>query len=414
MGFITAVVTARVLGPAGKGTLSTLLLVGVLLSYVCTMGIGDAATVLIARGRFTLQDAYAGSVGPVALASLLGVGCLWVLVPLADWTRIIPAIVAASVLLPVATFGRLLTYLINTRERIGFTSLVSVVMATTTTTALVVSLVFLDHGLTGALAASLLGAALGLVMLLRSVRGMGVSLRPAISKAFAKEAIRFGWHVELSYVMVALTQRVDLLIVYALLGESPAGRYSLALTLSQLASYGPFALIMASFPRLAQLGRDEFLPLVTQLWRMSLLSGVLGAVLLAVTIPLIVRPLFGSSFTGAASPALLLLPAAVLGSQQWLLARAAVSIGRTLLYPVSFALSLGTLVGLDYLLVPAWGLSGAAIAAVSSSGLGLAVCLFTFRSWFNELRIADLVPRLKDFTLLRDVIRGIVRRTPVA
>src|SRR5437773_1473155 len=54
-GFVSAAITARWLGPAGKGTLSALLFIAALLSYGSTMGLGEAVTVMIGRAETNLD-----------------------------------------------------------------------------------------------------------------------------------------------------------------------------------------------------------------------------------------------------------------------------------------------------------------------------------------------------------------------
>ena len=406
LGFLSALITARSLGPEGKGTLSTILFIGVLLSYGATMGLGDATTVLVGRGRYSLQQATSASILPIGAACILGIGCLWSVVPVAGWNRILPTIVLASALLPVTTYARMLTALINTRERIGLTTLASTTSAFLTAIFLLVLVLELDLQLFGAMLASLIGGVGGLLILGWCLRGLGLSARPARVAGFLGEALRFGLFVEVAYLLVAMSQRLDLLIVYALLGEAPAGRYSVALALSQLAAYGPFALMSASFPRLAQLGGDRFLQLVLQLFRVSLTVGLATGLVLMAILPLLVKPLFGPGFAAAVSPTLLLVPAALLGSQQWLLARAAVAIGRNQPYLISFSSSVALLVALDYLLVPRFGLAGAAVAATASACVGLSICLIWFRRSFH-LPLKELFPRAADVTMLRSVLNDL-------
>lgn len=59
-GLVSATITARVLGADGKGALSSLLFIGVLLSYAASLGLGDASIILIQQKRVSLQDAVPG------------------------------------------------------------------------------------------------------------------------------------------------------------------------------------------------------------------------------------------------------------------------------------------------------------------------------------------------------------------
>src|SRR5437870_1591443 len=87
LGLATGVMTARWLGPDDKGSLSTLLFVGhVVLFYVCGLGLGEAATVLVGRGAVSLQRAVSGSIGLLAPACGVGAVCLWPVAARANWS----------------------------------------------------------------------------------------------------------------------------------------------------------------------------------------------------------------------------------------------------------------------------------------------------------------------------------------
>src|SRR3954447_6872670 len=72
LGMIASIVTARVLGPSGKGTLAALTFVTLLMSQCCTLGLGDAAVVRVGQAKASAQQALSSSLAVVGAASLLG------------------------------------------------------------------------------------------------------------------------------------------------------------------------------------------------------------------------------------------------------------------------------------------------------------------------------------------------------
>src|ERR671926_1037580 len=56
-GIISGVITARALGPTGKGLFSSLTLLSGILVWVCCMGLGDAAIVMVGQKKATVQQA---------------------------------------------------------------------------------------------------------------------------------------------------------------------------------------------------------------------------------------------------------------------------------------------------------------------------------------------------------------------
>ena len=409
-GFVSAVVTARVLGPSGKGTLSTLLFIAVLLSYACSLGLGDAAIVLVRSRAASIEEALASSFAPLAITTMVGCLVLVLIGWIADWSAIVPAVVVAGGLVAVSTFLRVLVALENARERLKMTSLIFAVSSATSAIGAILFVAILNMGIAGGALAALCGPLVGGALALWDFSRRSVSLIGPVSTAYLRRALSFGVPSEAAYILVALSQRVDLLIVYAILGEADAGRYTIALTLGQLAAYAPFALATASFPRLAGLDAKEVSQLVEKLSRITLASALGVAFTLFIMIPMGVVSLFGEGFQDAVVPALVLTCGSVVWSEQWLLARAAAARGDSRLYFISFGSSLMGMVILDLLLVPGFGLIGAAAASVASALLGLVVCLMILRrqeGWAISLRrltpsfadIREIALWLKDFVV---------------
>lgn len=229
VGLVTVILTTRLLGPSGKGTLSSMLFVVVLLTYACSLGLGDAAIVLIGQKRVTVSEALSATILPMALGLVAGLGLLWVVALIADWSAIRPAVGAASVLLLVSTMSYVLMAMFNSQERLALTALV--VGVTVAALAVVLFVAVLELEILGGVLAELVGACAGLAVLLWTIRKEPGALWPRFDRAYLRAAFRLGPVIEGSTLLVALAQRLDLLIVYLIRGEASAGRYTIAITL---------------------------------------------------------------------------------------------------------------------------------------------------------------------------------------
>lgn len=413
VGLVTAILTTRLLGPSGKGTLSSMLFIIVLLSYACSLGLGDAAIVLIGQKRVTVSEALSATILPMSLGLAAGLGLFWVVSLNADWSGIRPAVGAASVLLLVSTTSYVLMAMFNSQERLGLTALVAGVTGTVAALAVVLFVAVLELEILGGVLAELVGTCAGLAMLLWTIRKEPGALWPRFDRAYLRAAFRLGPVIEGSTLLVALAQRLDLLIVYSIRGEASAGRYAIATTLSQLASYGPVALTSAAFPRLAGLKDREAATLLAQLSRLTIAAASLGAVILLATVPFAIPLLFGIPFRAAIVPTLVLTLGGIAWSEQWLLCRAAAARGAPLVYFRSFGVSLLCMVALDLIFIPRWGLIGAALASVSSGIFGLAECARYYRAQVEVVSLRSYLPGPADFvslfSLTRDVLVGMTR-----
>lgn len=407
-GLAAATITARWLGPADKGTLSVLLLISVLISYGSSLGFGDASVILRGQRRFELREAAESMVLPIGVATLFGVGLLWIAAYAADWSAIRSAVAVATIALPFSVAAYVLNALHNGQERLFLTSSVAAAASAVSLLGYVVLVMILDLGILGGTIAAASGSLGASILLFRALHRNGEFHRPRWNLPFLRAGLKYGLIAESAYLLVALSQRLDALLVYGIRGEGDAGRYSMALTFSQLVWYGSFALAAAGFPRLARLPEDEADLLTVRIARVSLLASALSAVVLIPITPLLVHVFLGSGFEGAITPTVILILGGIIWSQQWVLARAAVARGGVRLYLLSFAVSVLVMTLLDLSLVQRFGLVGAAWASAAASCAGLSVCLayHVRRSGWSYLK--RLIPSGRDVRELVASVRALL------
>jgi O-antigen/teichoic acid export membrane protein len=408
---ITAALTARYLGPAGKGYYSSLMLLGGMFVLAANAGLGEAAIVVSGRGGFSLRDAAGATISAVLLLALAGaalsIGVSELVLPGEGHLQDL-AIVFTGVLVGVNALYTTALSLFLSRERVVLVGVLSVTNAALSTAAVWALLVASDLGVEGAVLGSVVGAgtamAVGFVVLPR----VGVSTRPRMVPGYLRAALRYGVPLQMANVLVLATGRLDLILVYHLRDAATAGRYSIALTIGTLVSSASMALSFASFPRLANLPAAESQALARTVVRTGAAAAVVSAAVLAAVTPVAVPLVFGSPFRGAIVPTLILIPAGVLWSVQWLLCRAAAAQGAPRTLFVSFALSFLCMIALDLVLIDPWGATGAAIASLVASAIGCAIAVrhYLTQGW----HVADLVPGRAEFGAVAQV--ALRPRTP--
>jgi O-antigen/teichoic acid export membrane protein len=400
LGMIAGIITARSLGPAGKGTFSALTFLLTLGVGIASLGLGDSVIVLTGRGSATLRRATSSTISVLLITSVLGALACFAIgtmqVDLAS-SEVEVTILLTALVLPIGTFANVLNTVLSARERILLSSLILVVASIVTTGAIFLFVTLMDLGVLGGIMGVAAGNLASLVGVLRPLSRMGVTFRPAWEASYLRAALRHGILVQSAALLMTLGGRFDLLLVYSLAGRADAGQYSVALTIGQLVVYAPFALSLATYPRIAQLPESEVVPLVTKLSRASLVTAVGSAILLCVASPFLIPFLFGNAYRPAIQPALILIAGGVLTAEQWVLCRAAAARGKNMVLFGSFALSVITMVVLDFALIPSMGIIGAALASVVSPMVGLAYGFIAYRrSVFPLTRARDLLPRPGD------------------
>lgn len=415
--FAIAAITARLLGPSGKGFYSSLILMSGIVVQIFSAGMGESAIVLLGQRKVELQDAAGATVA--AALSLSAVGALSMFVVshavlhVGSHTEAV-AVVFASALVLLHTPSLMLVAFLNSMERIVAVAAIFVTYSVVATVAVWALTSLTGLGVAGAVIGNAAGNAVMLVVILILLRRAGLPLRPRWRPEYLRAAMRFGLAVQLSNLLVLVTGRVDLLFVYRISGSAAAGRYSIALTIGILVGIIPLALAYASFPRLANLEDGAARALTSQIFRVGMILVAGAAALLGSLTPLAVPLLFGTAYRGAVRPGLVLVVGGVFWSAQWLLGRAAAARGKPAALCVSFGVSFAVMVGLDLLLIAPFGEMGAALAAFASSVAGLAVTVQFYRRKGWDWR--DFVPGRRDVESLvgvvSDILDATVRRRP--
>jgi O-antigen/teichoic acid export membrane protein len=415
LGLFAGVLTARWLGPDGKGVLAALsLLVAVFIQAAC-LGQGEAAVYLVGQRRFSSQAALSATVGVVILTTALAV-LLFLGASAAQfsgaWQSIWIPVLLAGLWLAAAAFSNVLMWFLHLDERFGIGSAALLLSALIQATGTWVFVVVLDLSLSGAMLASILGWTASLAMAGTMLVRSGYSLAPSWRPDFLRSSLPYGAKVQGSALMMVLAGRVDLLIVFSLLGSAAAGHYSVALTLAGLVSMVPLALAQVTFPRIARSDSAGGLALVSQSCRYALATALLTAGVLGLLLPVLIPRLFGEPYRPSVGAAWLLLPAFVLASGQWILGRAAVARGEPGLLMKSYAGSVICMCAADLLLIPAFGIQGAAVGAFAGSVAGTAICLRAYLGRDpSHARFADFLPRPGDVVALVTIAVSIFSRS---
>lgn len=375
-GLLVGALTARFLGPAGKGTLSALTYSVALAAPLCALGLGEATQTLLGQRRVSLQQATSGVVAALLATTMLGILAFGGLV-LTQFVGEIPglrtAILAAALTLPLITFVTVLAMLLESAGQVVYVAAVRVGIAAVTATSTVLLVYGLEKAITGALLAIAVGWGAGLVALLVRLQQLGATPVPRWDSAFLRQAVPLGRPTQLSYLVIVASTRVDLLFVRVLTGQEAAGYYSVALTVGQLSTYAPVAMSVAAFPLIARSSLAEARRFSGLLCRATLAAGLVTAVALGCLVPFLVPLAFGAEFRPAVAPTLVLLVGGVLWGAQWVACRCESARGRPRVLLLSFGVSLAVMVVGDLMLIPVAGVTGAALASAASPLAGLAV-----------------------------------------
>lgn len=415
--FATGIITARALGPGGRGEQAILQMWPQIFGLAFTLGIPLAMIYNLKRyperaAQFFTTALLVGTVMGF-VATLAGV------VFLPFWlTQYSPEVVRSAqwimLLAPTALLFTILNDVARAREEFTVYNMGQFLRPALTLLALI-ALVLSDHltPLTAALSYVVTFVPLCLWMLIRlcrvytlTLRGFGASFYSLLSYGIRSYGIYlFGYLV---------AGQLDRVLVVGLLDRVEMGLYVAALALSRTLLIFPNAVSRVILPKATSRPLEETVALIGRGTRVSTTISALAASLLAILGPWMLTLVYGQGFQGAVPVFRFLLADTVLYGATLILSQAFTAHNKPGVVSIVQGLGVGLVIPLLLVLVPRYGLLGAGLAVLISTTVRLVLALACFPIIF-KVRPPKLWPRWNDFVTLiqeRKGSRGAENRDP--
>jgi O-antigen/teichoic acid export membrane protein len=405
-GFISQALISRLLGPEGKGAFAVLTLMTALVAQLASLGLHNAHIYLIGQKQTDLKSAAENA---LAFSIVLG-GFLLAIYWLArHWIDplifkgIAPEITAWVAL----TFPLHLLFLIFNYLALAHDDIVGFNLPNLGRSVYVLlGLLFLmpwraiDLWTTNIIwvGTNALLALQSWWLIFRHQR-FGLRWHPQLFRA----SIKFGLQSHAGTIFYLLGWRLDFLLCNIYLDTRAVGYYSVAVLLGEALWFIPQTLAVVLLPEVSRHEHDRAVQLTSQVCRLTLISTVLGAMLLIVIAPLLVRKVFGENFLPALLPLWLLLPGMIFESCSRILSSFMVGRGRPLISTYSASLVFFSNLLINLWLIPRHGISGAAVASSISYALGAAYLLWSYRRLAGAPYTQVLWAQKKDWQLLDQI-----------
>ncbi|HYN70232.1 MAG TPA: polysaccharide biosynthesis C-terminal domain-containing protein [Candidatus Eisenbacteria bacterium] len=413
---------ARLLGPDGRGVYTLLVLVPTTLFALGQLGLTSAMVFNAGRGgrladleRHTLTLGLGVSVVVVAAALTV----LPALEPTA--LRLAPPdlLRIALLALPLRLVATLAGSVLYGRHMFRAYNLILAVQSVLSVVLVVVLVGLLGSGVDGALAAYLLFLAFGTVAVVLYLDGVrraedrvaaatGPSAEADVPVS-AREIAGYGLRLYPATVGTFFGYRADVFLLAWLLGSaSDIGVYAVAVSLAELVFNVPDAVSTVLFPRIAAASRTEADRLAPAMARMTILVTAAAAVAVVPAAWIALSVLLPAFLPGMAA-LIVILPGIVALSVAKVLTSYLSGIERLAPVTTAAVASLGVNLGANLVLIPAFGIVGAAAASLVSY-TAYAVLMIKFASDASSCSWRDfLVPQTGD---VRRLASSIVRLRP--
>lgn len=410
-GIGTSIITARVLGPAGRGVLSVVLLATTVAVLLGDAGMNASINFHVSKRRIGLAQAltiigYATLL--LSVLTLSGAALLWPV--LAD--NVLAGVDAPLFFVGIASVPAALLANMWMRAMMAvdrFSRAVRYQLAVAAGTFVLAAAVFLVrgpdlHAYVLSLTAMQWAVAIWLFATSARQARAGLRLDRSAARSVASYAARAYGGGVVNYALL----RVDMFVLNATATSSQVGFYAMATTLIEKVWLVDTAAGQASLPQIAAREREQAALLAAAVSRnVVLLVGVTAALLA----PWIVVALYGSEFLPVVAPLRVLAPGAVaFAAGRILLQFHAAHLGRPGLVSLVRSVIAGVGIVSYIAVVPSYGMMGAAVTTTVIYTLSLVVALALFHRATGLPLSESLVPRAEDIRRYVSLARGVVRR----
>ena len=415
-GLATGIITARLLGPHDRGIFTVLLLLPQTLINFAKMGVAQANVYYIRKRGASVSTVASNSlVLSLVVSVLLVIACFlgrpWLIDPFtggADTRLVLLALTAIPFVMIESYFLSILQAVENFRAY----NLQSIYKAVFSFTTIAFALLAMEGRLWAALLSQLLviaGANLWLLYQVRQVAPFGMRWDSGVGRG----TLEFGVKSYLQTLAAHLHYRIDVYLIAYFLTPADVAFYSIAVNMTNPILQIPDAIGTVIFPKLAGSSDVDAHARTAVTCRHTLFATVLAAVFYAGVGSQVLTIFYGDRYAPAIRPMLLMLPGIIMISMYQILTRNFTSRNRQQVNIVAAGLALGVNFTLNLLLIPRYGIAGAAVSTAISYTLAAFVLLFVFvRESGGSLRgtvvirAADLASYPRMIVAAGDHLRG--------
>jgi len=404
------VIIARLLGPAGKGQVSLIILTLTILIGFAALGIPTALTYYIGKKLLDPSRLFGAALSLFAVLVTVFGGAYWLLVPyihplfFSDIPRSLLYVILVA--FPLTLFTRYAEYIFLAFNQILRYNVVMVLDRVGYLAALSLILFAVSRSITGVVSAEIAARSLAAVL---AVVLVAQALRPTWRFGWReiRSLLAYGVKAHVVLIVAFISYRVSLYILRYYHDDAAVGQFSIALNVAEVLLFVPNSFGLVLFSKSAS-SRDEDADALTPVATRSVfLLTLVASVALGLVAPVLVPLIFGKAFAPSVPPFLLLLPGIVVFSIYRMLSYDIVARGHPLRVSATAATGLAFNVAVCFALVPTMGATGAALGSVVGYLVNSVVITLIF------IRMTGI--RLRDFLLFRRsdlrLYRSLFKRT---
>jgi O-antigen/teichoic acid export membrane protein len=409
-GLFTGIITARALGPENRGIFTLAALFPASLVTLSKFGQGVASIYFIRKEEEDVSQV-ASNVLWIALVTgiaLVGIALALRETLLTSVLKGVPmyALLAVLPLAPILLIESYLYGVLQATDRFRVYNTRLLAEAVLTVTGMAVALLLLDLGLPGAFGVAV-GIRTFMVCWVVWTIHKGSPLRFRFDFALAKRMFRYGLKSHVQIIASHFHFKAALYLVAYYSSPAQVAFYSIASRLAEHILWLPQSLGLALFPRLASSDEQGAHRMTAMAVRQALVLTAAAALALVMLGEFLITLWYGAEYAAAAEPLPYVAGGIVMMAMYVLLSRNFTSRNKQSINIIAAYIALFGNLGLNIMLIPKMGITGAAIAtAVSYSTAAVLLLVFFLRDSGLPLHVVVL-PQREDLDTWRRLFGGL-------
>jgi O-antigen/teichoic acid export membrane protein len=344
------------------------LLVPGMMALFLNSGIGVANVYFAASKRIDVRALTSNSVIYATLATIFGMFILGALLTTGALEALLPGvpvwlILVAMIWLPVGILSAYLTTILQGLQLIIKINSINLAQGAVFLFLTFFLVVCLGIGLVGVFMAYIWAGLMTLVALILLIQKEGGVFLSKWNLSVMRSTLSFGLKGHIGNVLQFFNYRLDMFIVNYFLGPADVGIYTVSVAIAELLWHFPNAVGFVIFPKAASTKPEVMNNFTPRVFGITLGLTILGAIGLVFLGKPVIAFVYSSPFLPAYVPMVALLPGVVLLGGAKVLTNEIAGRGYPHYNSINSGLALVLTVVLDFILIPRYGVLGAALAS---------------------------------------------------
>jgi O-antigen/teichoic acid export membrane protein len=407
---LVSVILTRKLGPGGFGIYSAILVIPLLVVSFAQLGIRGSSIYHVGKRQFERSDIVSGVLFILVMTSVLGIiitAATFFFMNEESYSGIYILLVLLMIpfRLAIAYFGGI--FIGN--EQIGRSNFINWFSEIIHLAAVLIFVLWLDWQISGALLALMISHVIVTIWALYVLHAE-FKLRLRFQWDVIKNLLSMGFLFALSFAVIQLNFRVDILLLKELSTLEEVGFYSLGVSIAEKLWQLPFAIGIVLMSRTANATDQEAINRTTaKLVRVSFLVGLAASAAMIIVSPWVVPVIWGEKFLPSVIIIQNILPGILFISIYRILSSRLSGIGRpeVSIYVFLPALLINVLLNLWW--IPNYGAFGAVMATNVSYTLGTIAYIFVYSKMVNIPVFSIFKFQKSDFMFINEFRKWISR-----